>query len=54
MLVPFTKLEGAASWDAVILTFIAMKRQILGINEREIRERGFSAQNEARHWGLIF
>jgi len=54
MLVPFTKLESVASRDSVILTFIAMKPQILVINEREIRERGFSTQNEAGHWSLIF
>ena len=53
-LVPFTKLESAASRDAVILTFIAMKLQILDINEREISERVFSAQNQARHCSLTF
>ena len=54
MLVPFTKLDGAAFWKAVIITFIALELQILGIKEREIRERDFTVQNQARHWGLVF
>jgi len=31
-----------------------MKPQIIGINEREIREQDLSVQNPAYHWGLIF